>query len=120
MEINRSGITRIVFLIGDLAVKIPNFTLNHRHFLQGCYANWSERTCYKYWRKCNYSELYELVCPSYFCSWFGLIQVQKRISSLDRELTKEEIYRFKGICGQDIKKENFGYHRGKVVCLDYP
>lgn len=120
MEISRSGITRIVFLFGNFVIKIPNFTVHHRHFLQGCYANWSERTTYKYWKKYNYKELYQLVCPSYFCSWFGLIQIQKRIRVLDRELTKDEVYMFRGIAGQDIKKENFGYYHGRIVCLDYP
>jgi hypothetical protein len=39
MKIKLNGVTRIVLLIGRYAVKIPNFTVQHHHFLHGCYAN---------------------------------------------------------------------------------
>ena len=116
--VNQKGVTRIVFLIGNYAIKIPNFTVCHLHFLHGCYANWSERHYCKIMKNIENDKFYNLVAPSIFCSFFGLIQVQKRCIELDRHLTDDEILKFKDICN-DIKKENFGYFNGILVCLDY-
>ena len=64
------------------------------------------------------NKFYNLVAPSIFCSWFGLIQIQKRCTELDRNLTDEEKRHFMSVC-QDIKKENFGHYKNRLVCLDY-
>ncbi len=117
MIINRKGVTRIVFVFSKFVIKIPNFIYQHNHFLQGCYANWSERQYCKSFR--NLPEFYDLVIPSHFCSWFGLIQIQARAIELDRHLTDEEWDKFKEVASNDMKKENFGYYKGRVVCLDY-
>jgi hypothetical protein len=115
-ELDRKGVTRIVILIGKFAIKIPNFTYSHLHFLNGCYANWSERHFCK--RKIN--SIKHLAIPSYFCSWFGLIQIQARAEPKLCHLTKQEIKDYEGVHNGDYKKENFGYYEGKLVCLDYP
>lgn len=60
----------------------------------------------------------EMVAPSYFCSWFGLIQVQARCEVNEGEITEEQIEHFKEVC-TDIKPDNFGFYKGKLVCLDY-
>ena len=96
-------------------IKIPNFTYCHLHWLQGCYGNWSER----YWYKRTLREDKLKMSPSYFCSWFGLFQIQAKFESLERELIEEEIEYFRTF-GLDNKKENFGMFKGKLVCLDYP
>lgn len=116
----RSGITRIVFLIGNYAFKIPNFKYNHCHFLQGCYANWSERKYYKGFINANYrGNLVEHVAPSYFCLAFGLFQIQARCKPLLIELSDEQKEFYKPLCAGDNKKENFGIYNNKIVCLDY-
>jgi hypothetical protein len=121
LKVNKKGITRIVFLIGKYAIKIPNYQYQHDHFLQGCYANWSERKYCKGFKNADYKEnMYEWVAPSYFCSWFGLVQIQARCEVNNNNLTDKQKKFYKSLCGTDFKKENFGYLNGKLVCLDYP
>ena len=115
MQIVNKGITRLVILIGDYAIKIPNYRYEHNHFLKGCTANWNEREFYK-----NRCSMRLWVAPSYFCSWFGLFQIQARCIEMDRHLTNKEKSFYKPLCGTDFKKENFGYYKDRLVCLDYP
>lgn len=112
----RNGITRLVFVFKKFVVKIPNFTYEHDHFLIGCRANWSERKCWQQW-KGNY-EVRNMLCPSLFCSWFGLIQIQARAKIMERDLYEVELIPF-GDLTRDTKKENFGYYKGRIVCVDY-
>lgn len=117
----KQGITRKVILIFNLAIKLPNISYGHSNFLQGCYANWSERKYCKDFKNADYEEnLYKYVAPSYFCSWFGLLQIQARCEINKIDLTSDQEKIFKSLCGTDMKKENFGYYKGRLVCLDYP
>lgn len=125
MELDRKGVTRLVFKFKKYVVKIPNFTYEHSHFLQGCYANWSERKLTKNIKGCEGCIPSELLCPTLWCSWFGLIAIQPRVKPMDRDLTDEELSLYNGgnkewFITNDIKKENFGYLNGKIVCVDYP
>lgn len=114
----KSGVTRKVLVFKHIVIKFPNPTYSHRHFLQGCFFNWSERNYYKQF---NYSSsLRHHVAPSYFCCFFGLFQIQARCSPKLEELTPEEKEFYSPLCGTDTKKENFGYYQGRLVCLDYP
>lgn len=118
IRIKRNGVTRIVLLVWKYAFKIPNFSVEHRHFLYGCYANWSERVFSKQVKKTN-PDLEDMIAPSLFCSWFGLIQIQQRceeISSFD----DIDLSKYNDLCGGDNKIQNFGLLNGKIVCLDYP
>ena len=117
----KCGITRIVFLLKNFVIKIPNYNYSHSHFLQGCYANWSERKYYKEFSKADYEEnKVRYVAPSYWCSWFGLIQVQAKCEPMLEDLTEEEKEIYYPLSGSDNKKENFGWYKGRLVCLDYP
>lgn len=109
------GCTRIVFILKTIVIKIPNFLYQHNHFLQGCYANWSERYFTKIFKN---NILIEKVAPTLFCSYFGLISIQKKVIELNRNLTTEEINHFQEITS-DIKIQNFGYLNNKLVCIDY-
>ncbi len=113
------GVTRIVFIFDSFVIKIPNYHYSHSHFLQGCCANWSERNICKMFKPMRDS-FFDLLAPSLFCTWFGLLQIQKRTLPLERDLTDEEKEQFKDFCGTDNKKENFGYYQGRIVCHDYP
>lgn len=120
MKIDRKGITRIVFVFSKFVIKIPNFTYSMQHFLQGCYANWSERQYYKTHKGADYEHnMVEYVSPSYWCSWFGLIQIQARCEPMLECLTPEQQEFYKPLCSTDNKKENFGWYKGRLVCLDY-
>jgi len=118
LDLNNKGVTRIVFLFKNIVIKIPNFLYCHQHFLQGCYANWSERTFYKNMKLIAHP-LYHKVAPSYYCSWFGLIQIQARCKPMLQDLTEEQKKEFEPVCGLDNKKENFGWYKDTLVCLDY-
>jgi hypothetical protein len=114
----RQGCTRIVFVFSKFVIKIPNFIYEHQHFLQGCYANWSERICTKTFFKDKDGEFYNKIAPTKFCLFFGLLSVQVRAIELNRHLTEEEIEYFKDQMS-DIKMQNFGYLGDKLVCIDY-
>lgn len=120
MKVSRKGVTRIVFIFSFFVIKIPNFTNYHLHFLQGCYSNWSERNYCKMFKNVEDNKFYDLVAPSYFCSWFGLLQIQAKCEPKLENLTDNEIEFYKNVHNGDFKKENFGYYNGKLVCLDYP
>jgi len=115
----KKGVTRLVFLVGRFAIKIPNFTYSWQNFLEGCLANCKEGNFCKQWK--SMPEL-NLVAKTYFSSWFGLVNIQERVDQLDNPIWHVDTWcdeRFKGICS-DIKNENFGVNKkGQVVCLDY-
>lgn len=111
------GITRRVFLIGRYAVKVPRVT-NMLHFLYGCYGNWSERQYCRMMKGVDDNQFYNLVAPSLFCSWFGLIQIQRRVDQPIRD--DEDISYLLEVSGGETKPPNFGYFNGRVVCCDYP
>lgn len=113
MQICR-GITRIVFLTKNYAIKIPTFK-NHLHFLQGCLSNYKERHYNKIFK--NMPEFLDLVAPSLFCSIFGLIQIQKRCKPFLSEIDENILERFKNF--DDIKPQNLGYFNDELVILDY-
>lgn len=120
ISINRQGITRTVILTRNWAIKLPNNRYQHYHFLQGCSANWRERQLTKTGERYNGdNDFYKLITPTIFCSWFGLISIQRRCQPLTRNLSLEEVEIFKNLT-TDIKKENFGINKdGELVCLDY-
>lgn len=119
MKINRTGVTRIVFIFGNFVVKIPKFSVEHSHFLKGCSANWDERRYWKLWNQSTGCDLRNKVIPTYFCSWFGLLQIQAKadVLSWDNPLTDEQIEYFNFTT--DTKPPNFGYYKGNLVCIDY-
>lgn len=111
------GITRIVISFFGLSFKFPNPINGHVFFLQGCLSNYKERQFYKEFK--NYHPISDLICPSYFCSYFGLLQIQKQCSVNTRELTEEELKHFEVVRNGESKPANFGFIDNKLVCLDY-
>lgn len=118
LKLNKQGVTRLVFIFRRFVIKIPNFTVQHDHFLSGCCANWNERKRWKIFHPCNDVDFGKKIAPTLFCSWFGLIQIQARCEILHRHLSEEEVEYFKDVT-TDIKCQNFGYYKGRLVCVDY-
>ena len=123
----KKGETRTVILIWRYAIKIP-VIYSHLQFLKGCRSNYQERMLYKN-SNLYLVDLKDYYCPSLFCTWFGLLQIQRRCLEMNRDLTDVEKIRFKGIT-TDFKKENFGFYTKRyneyknnynynIVCLDY-
>ena len=114
--IDSRGVTRLVFIFRHFVIKVPRLNYGHTNFLYGCLSNWKERQFYKSFK--NIPTYKDLIIPTLWCSWFGLFQIQKRAEVLNRELTKQEIRRFKKVC-TDSQGANFGVYKGKIVCIDY-
>ena len=108
-----------MLLISGIAIKVPNIFNGHHNFLVGCCANYGERRYCKMMKGVDHNKFYDLVSPSLFCSWFGLVQVQRRCVINTTPLTPEQLSRFDNVSCGESKPQNFGYYKGKLVCLDY-
>ena len=116
----KKGVTRLVFELGRYVIKIPRIDNGHLNFLQGCLANWKERSYCRMFR--NMPEFINLVAPSLFCTWFGLFQIQKRCYVYSKKNCKNQIEEVISIGikkGWDFKKENLGILNDRWVWLDY-
>lgn len=111
------GVTRVTFSIWRYVVKVPRLKNGHLLFLEGCLSNWKERNYCKMMKELE--DYYNLVAPSLFCSWFGIIQVQKRCVVNYTELTESQLAFFEAVRGGESKPNNFGFINGRMVCLDY-
>lgn len=112
------GTTRIVWLIGNYAIKFPRIYhkfKGHRWkmFLRGILANLDEN----FWWKCAYKK--DKLCPVKFMFPLGLILVMKRAEPLtENEYNSLNINEFKDL-PMDNKIINFGKIEGRVVLIDY-
>lgn len=110
------GCTRRVFLIGNFAIKIPNFFDEWRLGLLGLLSNMQEAQ----FSKTGWPEL----CPVRFSIPGGFLVVMDRA----RELTEDEfleldlktwVDRGEYMIPAEIKTNSFGYLNGKLVAIDY-
>lgn len=117
MKINKTGITRLVIERSNIVIKIPNFTCQWSHFLQGLLSNINEALTYRW------SEKQEMLCPVIWCSWGGWILImRKAIPCKYMDEGGEEIDYSKWIVeglGGDDKPDNYGYYNGRIVKIDY-
>lgn len=114
-----AGITRTVFLVGNVAIKVPCARYGWEKWLRGLLANMQERA----WAKANYPEL----CPILFSDPLGFVVIMPRCDILARPLTPMEYHRFfEDIYPQrgyripsENKPDSFGYLNGRLVAVDY-
>jgi hypothetical protein len=115
MKILRGGATRVVILVGSLAVKIPSFH-SWRSFLRGLLANMQEREWWRYFRD-------EKLCPVRGSIPGGWLVIMSRCEPLDEPLSTTEYLEF--IDGNNLclpvehKGSSFGVLRGRIVTIDY-
>ena len=109
MIVNKTGITRLVILTERYAIKIPRMNYGWMKFIEGIYSNLSEYQC---WRACESHYL----CPVLF-SFAGFFNIMPRLKICE---TEEEIKSIRKVRYEDRKPSNYGYHKGKIVCVDYP
>lgn len=120
MTVNLQGITRIVLLTRNYAIKIPKFTVQWDHFLKGLLANISEG---KIWRWAanpnNEDSAKHLLCPVVWSSWGGWLLIMKRADVCPWETEIDYTpWNEAGFSG-DNKADNYGWINGTMVKLDY-
>lgn len=116
MTLNRMGCTRIVFLIGAWAVKVPNVCYGWRLFLIGLLANMQERT----FSKAGWPEL----CPVLWSIPGGWLVVMPRARPLtDDEFLALDYDAFTDkpeyVVPVEDKADSFGWLGDRIVALDY-
>ena len=74
--IDGRGATRLVFVFKHFVIKIPRLNYGHTNFLHGCLSNWKEREFYKNFKNIPTTHK-DLIIPTFWCSWFGLFQIQR-------------------------------------------
>lgn len=132
------GSTRIVFLVADRAIKIPNVLYSWHNFLSGLMANIQEVQTYRYNLIDRKEEVERLLCPILWASWGGWIVVMKR-ADMERHLSEirnlepvsdfigdfidwqNEFYKawiLAGFGGDD-QPLNYGYIEDRLVKIDY-
>jgi hypothetical protein len=112
------GVTRLVFLVGNYAIKIPKPVI-WNHFLRGLIANMEERLI---WMIVNIPETAithtkDYLCPVVWASWGGWILIMKRTEPVDPQ-SWEPIKELEVVC-RDHKPDNYGMLDGRLVMIDY-
>lgn len=107
------GTTRIVFLIGSYAIKIPRF-YGWRSILKGILGNLDE---YK-WYKHSPVEWQLKMCPTLF-TFAGLFNVCKRACPILIEDYQELDFTYYEPLPLDKKLGNFGRYQNRIVLVDY-
>ncbi len=112
------GATRRVFLLGEWAIKVPNFFDGWLPGIMGLKSNMQER---------DFTTLeWRGLCPVLFSFWGGWLVIMKRA----RPLSDEEWSCFQpqlsqwlvekdGVIPAEMKRSSFGVLSGRVVCVDY-
>ena len=107
----KHGTTRVVFLCGAYAFKIPTFK-SWNLFLNGLLANMQEKL---------FSGVWEELCPVVWAIPGGFCVVMRRAQPISEEQWEE-------VCGHipehifniaESKSINYGWLDGKIVAVDY-
>lgn len=118
----KNGCTRMVFLIGEYAIKIPQIKYGWILFLKGLLCNKQESQLGKMGDK--------RMAPVLWASWGGWILVMPRckelssgdfgkIRRLDYHPITEIPYRGNFKIPVEFKKDSFGWLSGNIVAIDY-
>lgn len=139
MRIVRSGITRTVFILKNVVIKVPTLRNGFYFFCRGICANNEEARTYRAILRSSLDEPntnVALLAEVKWCSWGGMILVMERVDTerlithlrrrnkeedfnayLFDHITKSHKRHFRG----DDKPENYGYTKdGRLVKIDYP
>lgn len=107
----KSGVTRVVILLGNIAIKIPNPRYGWSKFLYGLLSNMQES------RMSCLSNKWSLA-PTIWQIKGGWLNIQQRCDPISHEdFEKLSPSDFPIAC--DFKIENFGRLKGRIVLLDY-
>jgi hypothetical protein len=108
------GETRIVWIVGNYAIKCPNFLKGYRQFLYGLISNTQE---VEYQTKSKY------LMPIVFRIPLNLLIVMPKAEILTENLVKEKFDNIVGTLNGyprvDHKPESFGIWKNKIYIIDY-
>lgn len=112
----RAGTTRVVLLIGNFAIKVPNWS-EWRLFLHGLLANMQEAHFSKI-------EGQDKLCPVLYSIPGGWLNVMPRAERMEFEKwskvdIQEWIKEGKFVIPVENKFDSFGIHEGRMVAIDY-
>lgn len=119
----RAGSTRLTFLVGEYAFKVPNPLFSWKNFLLGMLANDQEVQFY------TIDEFRPLFIPLYFRLPYGILNVTAKALPLDR--SELDLFRSRieakiaqaeksgGKVPVEMKPDSFGWWRGDIRILDY-
>lgn len=115
----KHGTTRIVFLVGRLAFKLPTVT-SYRLFLHGLLANMQEA---QWWQNLREPKAQRLMCPVKLYIPGGFLIVMPRCKPISRKtffncrpLNRE--FKNAGIPVEN-KLDSFGRYKKNIVAVDY-
>ena len=126
MHINKTGGTRVVLLTKNYVFKIPRMG-SWKQFVQGMLSNITEGQ----WKGFKNEHL----CPITYSNRLGLLVIMRRAKAVEHTglfwVNLAELYAKvdaeepgdyhldKGFFDYDAAPKNFGYHKGKLVKIDY-
>jgi len=109
----KQGETRLVFLVGNYAIKTPNFLKGYRQFLYGLISNHQEKA---------YSNSNPNLLPVIFScigSLFIIFPRAKVLTEIDHETFLKVMKPIGDYPRVDYKAESFGVWKNKVYVIDY-
>lgn len=114
MEI-KEGSTRMVFLVGRFAIKIPSIK-GYRFFIKGILGNLNERRFHKHNIFYN-----KRLAKIQFSDPLGFIVVMERLSKCELSTKELELIKAKYKLPCEIKNDSWGYSikDGIAKCIDY-
>lgn len=108
------GTTRMVFLLGKYAIKIPKIN-TWKFFIKGILANLDEKMWYSHspenWQK--------KMTPSLYCLFGGLILIAYKAKEITEEQYNQIDKKYYDPLPFDNKIENFGEFENRIVLVDY-
>jgi hypothetical protein len=107
------GTTRVVFLIGKYAIKLPALR-SWKLFLRGILANLDENL----WYKSSPAEWKLKMCPVVF-SFVGFILIARRARPIPYHIYEDLDLKQYEPLPVDPKQSNFGWYDHRIVLIDY-
>ena len=108
------GETRIVFIIGNYAIKIPNYLKGYRQFLYGLLSNTQE---------VQFQKQSQYLMPVIFRLPFNFVIVMPKAEVLMQNLSPDDFHKITTDLGVyprvDYKPDSFGMWKNRVYVIDY-
>jgi len=118
MKFNNLGTTRVVFLIGKYAIKIPRCGIPPSNSFYGKFMDllegWKGNRNEYIWSN---AKIYDYLCPVRLSLFFSFIIVMDRAKSLTyKEFKNLEKFNFGGY---EHKRDSYGKVNNKIIVVDY-